>query len=117
MYVGILAQNVPCALSRERRIALLLEAAAALEAGEPVPFEAAKFLGGALSAWLSAGGSLERQHLRVSAIAGSHHTPTFIARQITASAIEDAGDFGEVRTFETSSQGEQAEEEPGSIES
>jgi hypothetical protein len=70
--VDLLAQRPPRGSTREDRIALLLEAANALQAGEPVPATAARYLGRALAGWLADGGDLERDYLRVGAVAGSH---------------------------------------------
>jgi hypothetical protein len=78
--VDLLAQQPPRGSTREDLVALLLEAANALQAGEPVPVAAARYLGRALAGWLADGGDLERDHLRVGAIAGSHRTAMALAR-------------------------------------
>ena len=82
MTFDLLAQNLPVSLSRERRIALLVEAADALLNDREVPHDAAAYVGRALANWLTHGGNLERDFLRVSAAPGSHRTPTAIARHL-----------------------------------
>lgn len=59
------ANRVPAALSREGRVRLLGEAFAALLENRLPSREAALFLGGAGEAWLTHGGDLARDHLKV----------------------------------------------------
>lgn len=59
------ADRVPKALSREGRVLLLGEAFAALLENRLPSREAALFLGGAGKAWLTNGGDLSRDHLKV----------------------------------------------------
>jgi len=73
--------RVPGALTREGRVALVHEAAAALLDGRAPRPEAAIFLGSALHHWLARGGSLERDYLRVHQ-RGSHLTPQRLAALI-----------------------------------
>ena len=81
-------------------MALIAAVAEALLAGRMPPRDAAMFVDSALSAWLSGGGNLEKQYLRVSAKAGSHATASALWR-----ALRDA-----------SSRGEQDADDPGSVE-
>ena len=80
--------RLPPDFDRERRIALLGESASALLAGELPSIEERMFLGGALHAWLSLGGSLERDFLRV-VKPKSHHTPARVWARLQAKP-EDA---------------------------
>ena len=57
----------PASLERQERVALLLAAADALLRGDAPDRAAALFLGGALRAWLTEGGNLERDFLHVKA--------------------------------------------------
>lgn len=57
--------RTPAALTREGRVKLLAEAFQALLDGRPPSREAALFLGGAGMAWLTNGGDLARDFLRV----------------------------------------------------
>jgi|SRR5450759_3835883 len=63
-------------LTRSERLALFHAACAALAEGKTPPAPAAIFLGTAGLAWLQGGGSLEADHLRLTAPRGSHVTPT-----------------------------------------
>lgn len=78
---GILGQHVPLALTREGRVELLAEVAAALLDGRRPSREAELFVGSALSAWLRAGGAFEA-HARVTAPRGSHRTLRALAAVI-----------------------------------
>ena len=85
MRFDLLSQNLPgtagrAAFDRAARVKLLAEMAAALLAGRKPSRASALFVGGALSAWLENGGSLERQYFRVSARRGSHHTAAALWR-------------------------------------
>ena len=71
--------------------------------GQAIPPDAARFLGAALRAWLVEGGDLERDHLQVKAIAGSHLTPAALAAKLAAAAVFGIGDDNP----EGSSRGEQ----------
>ena len=104
MTVDLLAQRVPARLTRESRIRMLLAATEALRTGLPVPDDAARYLGAALSAWLANGGSLERDHLRVASERGSHRTPRAVALRLTvkARAVDDATEAGETLRFSSS---------------
>jgi hypothetical protein len=77
--------RLPHDFSREDRVRLLGEACEALLRGQLPSVEARLFLGGALNAWLQRGGSLERDFLRVTGKAGSHHTPCHVWRSVTSS--------------------------------
>jgi hypothetical protein len=73
---------------------LVGQAAEALMHGRLPDAPARLFLAGALWAWLQRGGSLEGDYLRVTAPAGSHHTPAVLwarsSRGATAEAASDA---------------------------
>ena len=68
--------RVPATFTRENRIALLAEVFKALLNGTLPSREAALFVGGAGSAWLVQGGSLEKDFLQVVGPSGSHFTPS-----------------------------------------
>ena len=98
----------PPAFTREDRVALLAEAFQALLAGRLPSRAAALFVGGAGLAWLSQGGSLERDFLKVTAKAGSHHTPTYVWQTLcdeVSSEGAQPGD-GEDTLSGTSTEGE-----------
>ena len=101
-------------LGRTGRVALLLETAEALVAGDPVPPAAAWFLGKALLAWLSDAGDLEH-HLGVKAPAGSHHTPALLARRLIVTGVEADHVPAEIRRFEASSGGAQPDDVPATL--
>jgi hypothetical protein len=63
---------LPRTLDRRGRVALLLEVMDELLGGPQASHDAHLFVGGAISAWLERGGSLERDHLRVIGRRGSH---------------------------------------------
>ena len=73
--------RAPGDFTREGRIALCAEAAKALFAGVAPSREAALFLGGAIASWLTEGGDLARDFLRVTAPRGSHRRPEVVARE------------------------------------
>jgi hypothetical protein len=100
--VDLLAQSAPPESTREGRIRLLLAATAALRDGRRVPRDAACFLATALCNWLEEGGSLERDHLRVSAKAGSHVTPRRIALQLQTRTVTDGTAAGKTLRFPSS---------------
>lgn len=76
----VLHGKYPAALSREGRVALLIEVAEALlEKREPDP-EAALFVGNAIKRWLQDGGDLAKDFFCV-VKAHSHHTPSYIYRE------------------------------------
>jgi hypothetical protein len=110
---NLLAQTPLPGSTREDRIRLLLAAAVAMRDGGQVPRDAARFLSRALSDWLDNGGSLERDHLRVSAVAGSHATPRVIALRLQAETAVDLGETAETLRF--SSRGEQEPENVGTV--
>jgi hypothetical protein len=70
---------LPATFDRRARVALIHAVADALLRNELPSREAALFVGGALSAWLAAGGRLEKDFFQVSARRGSHHTPAALA--------------------------------------
>ena len=80
---SLLSQRIPRSLSREGRVELLAEVAAALLRGETPSKEAAMFVGSALSAWLRTGGVFER-HARVGAPRGSHRKPEVLYARLIA---------------------------------
>jgi hypothetical protein len=83
---------MPAASEREERVRLIGGAAEALLQGRlPSPAERL-FLGGALLSWLTQGGSLERDFLRVTK-ARSKRTPAVIWRDLTVDA-DQASDQG-----------------------
>lgn len=85
LQVVIAGARVPGGLTREDRVAWIAKAATTLmNSGEPE----ALFLGGALLSWLSTGGSLERDFLKI-AQRGSHRTPARIWRDLASSAMND----------------------------
>ena len=66
---------------------MVAEVAEALQAGRlPASAEARMFVASAILSYLQSGGSLERDHLRISAPRGSHAIPK---RVYAASVIED----------------------------
>lgn len=77
--------NTPAALTREGRVKLLGEAFNALLDGRTPSREAALFLGGAGMAWLTNGGDLARDFLRVVA-PQSKRTAAKIWREMQAAA-------------------------------
>lgn len=81
--VNPLAQPVPLATSRAGRVRLLLEFVRSVDA-DPAPSASALFLAAAIREWLTHGGRLERDYLRVAAPRGSHHQP-----HVLASFIDD----------------------------
>jgi hypothetical protein len=77
----------PRTLTRAGRVQLLAELAEALLEGRAVDRDAALFVGGAVLAWLAAGGrvgDLEREHLRIAAPRRSTHTPGHLWRELQA---------------------------------
>lgn len=68
-------------LTREDRVRLLAEVFEALLEGREPSRAAALFVGGAGLDWLREGGDLLRDHWRVKAPAGSHHTPPYLWQQ------------------------------------
>jgi hypothetical protein len=76
----LLQQRVPVALSRERRIELLVTVRDALLADRLIPKDAARFLGQALDRWLTEGGDLE-DRLGTKGKRGSHQTAAAIAKR------------------------------------
>ena len=74
--------RIPGDFSRIGRIALLQELAGALIEGRTPSREAAMFVGSAISAWLAAGGNLERDFLKLRAQPGSHHTVQKLAAKL-----------------------------------
>lgn len=79
--------EVPAVLTRQGRVKLLGEAFQALLDGKLPSREAALFLGGAGMAWLTQGGSLERDFLKITK-ARSHRTPTAIWQEMAAQREE-----------------------------
>jgi hypothetical protein len=67
-----------------------------------------------LAAWLADGGDLEREHLVVSAIPGSHATPRHIALRLQASTVTDGAAAKETKRF-PSSRGQQKTEDAGTV--
>jgi hypothetical protein len=65
--------------NRVHRVALLREFANAMLAGQLPSREAQLFIGSAVQAYLTQGGDLERDFLRVKAPQGSHLTPQALA--------------------------------------
>ena len=61
---------------------LFTECADALLAGREPSRESALFLAGGLLAWLAEGGDLLADYWRVRGIAGSHHTPQHVFREL-----------------------------------
>ena len=80
------AGPAPANLDRAGRVRLLGEFASAALSGREPTRESVLFVAGAISAWLSRGGNLERDFLQVTAKAGSHHTPAVIWQQESASS-------------------------------
>lgn len=72
--------RMPAALTREGRVALIVEVADALLAGRLPRTEAALFVGGSLQKWLQDSGDLVRDYFQVTK-AKSHYTPSAIFRQ------------------------------------
>jgi hypothetical protein len=73
----LLAQHPPRVITREGRIALLIEISDAMVSGARPSREAELWLGSAFSAFLAVGGPLER-HLRLGQ-RGSHYTAQRLA--------------------------------------
>ena len=67
---------------REERIRAIAEVVEALFDNRLPPRDSALFLASAVSSWLSNGGDLARDHLRVSGVQGSHATPAAIWRRM-----------------------------------
>jgi len=76
-------------LTRLERLELFEAACSALAKGEMPPAVSAKFLGTAGLAWLQDGGSLERDHLKLSAPRGSHYTAAELWRHCQKAIIAD----------------------------
>lgn len=85
----LLSQRAPRSLSREGRILLLAEAAAALMRSEAPGREAAMFVGSCLTAWLKTGGAFEK-HARVGAKPGSHRTAKAVFHSLMAEERRNA---------------------------
>ena len=79
---------------------LLGEFSEAALSGKPLNKAGLLFIGGAIQAWLSQGGSLETDYLKVTAPAGSHHTPAYVWQTL----CEDS-----------SSRGAQSEDDAGTV--
>jgi hypothetical protein len=75
--------RVPAALDRRQRVRLIGQFATAMLAGRTPSKESTRFTCGALLAWLQSGGSLERTYLQTTR-PKSHHTASFLWREITA---------------------------------
>lgn len=75
--------KVPATFDRAGRVRLLGEFAEAALSGREPSRESLIFIAGAISAWLSRGGSLERDFLKVTK-PKSHHTPAAIWQEIHA---------------------------------
>lgn len=75
--------KAPATFDRAGRVKLLGEFAEAALSGREPSRESLIFLAGAISAWLSRGGSLERDFLKVTK-PKSHHTPAAIWQEIHA---------------------------------
>ena len=98
----------PATLDRSGRVKLLGEFARAALSGREPSRSSLLFIGGAIEAWLINGGSLERDYLRVTAQAGSHHTPAFVWQQLSDdSSSRGAQDLDDEATISpTSTEGE-----------
>lgn len=96
--VDVWGGRAPADLDREGRIALLAEVFDALMDGRMPSRRAALFVGGGGMQWLRDGGSLERTYWRVSAPAGSHHTPAYVWQRISSS--RGAQEFSEGDSIE-----------------
>jgi hypothetical protein len=83
--------RAPRGATREDRVRLLGEFAAAVLAGRQPDRASAVFVAGALHAWLERGGSLERDFLRVRE-RGSHRTPAAIWREALIDDERQPGD-------------------------
>jgi hypothetical protein len=77
--VDLLAQCPPPGSTREDRVALLVAAARALRAGEPVSATAGRLLGNALLDWLRHGGNFA-QRLKVNRRGDHNNVPRIVAR-------------------------------------
>jgi hypothetical protein len=101
---SLLSQQLPAALrelSREERVAALLDAAQALRAGRPVNPIAGKIIGAALYDWLIHGGNFAA-HLRI-VKRGSHQTYGRIAHMaLQAQAANMEGDADETTSIAAS---------------
>lgn len=84
--------RLPDGFSRQHRIQLVGEVFQALIDGRLPSREAALFVGGAGAAWLSEGGDLVRDYLRVAAPRSSHHTPQHLWREACSSGGATDGD-------------------------
>jgi|KBSMisStaDraftv2_1062788.scaffolds.fasta_scaffold804733_1 hypothetical protein len=80
--LGLLSQRVPRHVSRAGRVLLVSEVAEQLSRGSLPSPEARMFVASALLAWLSAGGDLVKDHLRIAAPRGSHHRPEVLYRRL-----------------------------------
>jgi len=98
-----LGGKVPATSDRARRVHLLGEFAEAALSGREPSESSLLFLAGAVSAWLQNGGDLERDYLRVTAPAGSHHTPARLwCSSRGATDSEDADRLSSETSDETS---------------
>ena len=81
-----LGTRAPADFSRAGRIKLLDEFFSALLEGREPSRVAVLFVCGGGKKWLQQGGSIERDYWRVSAPAGSHHTPAYLFREFAPSS-------------------------------
>lgn len=99
--------RLPDDFSREGRVRLLAEAAAALSRGELAEPAARLFLAGALTEWLRTGGrcgSLERDFLRVTQRERSTMTPQRVLAKLSARRGTDADDSDTVQVDESATE-------------
>lgn len=81
--VAVLGRRAPASFDRTGRVRLLGEFAEAALSGLEPSRESVLFVAGAIRAWLTRGGSLERDFLQV-VKPKSHETPAAIWQQIQA---------------------------------
>lgn len=75
--------QLPERMTREGRVRLLAECFSALLDNRMPSREAALFVAGGGLQWLEQGGDLVRDYWKVSARAGSHHTPSHLWRALS----------------------------------
>ncbi len=95
------SSQLPATFSRADRVRLLGQFAVDALAGREPSRESLLFLGGALQAWLSQGGSLERDYLKVTGLPGSHQTAAAIWSEVSSGGAQDDEDPDTVESSST----------------
>ena len=92
----------PATLDRSGRVKLLGAFAEAALSGKPPSHEGMLFVAGAIQAWLTNGGDLERDFLKVTGLPGSHHTAAFMWQQLSEGSSGGAQDLDDEDTISPS---------------